>query len=243
MAFMAKKVGKKSKYKGTPTLEVLEGAHRYNNWIAQSILPFVRPPVLEIGAGIGNLSALFIHKSPITLSDLENEFVNILKDKFSQEKKVLVKKFDISRSPDSSMIKKYNTVISVNVLEHIEDDFKALANLKKTLNINGKIIILVPAKKIAFSKLDKELGHFRRYEKEELSSLLSRAGFRVEKIGFFNIVGLLTWITRNYLSSQNVQLTARQVAMFDSIVPIIKPIEKRIKIPVGISLIAVATNE
>ncbi len=240
---MAKKVGKKSKYKGTPTLEVLEGAHRYNNWIAQSILPFVKPPVLEIGAGIGNLSALFIHKTPITLSDLENEFVNILKDKFNHEKKVLVKKFDISISPDSSMIKKYNTVISVNVLEHIEDDLKALKNLKKTLKKKGKIILLVPAKKKAYSKLDKELGHFKRYEKEELSQLLTLAGFKVEKIHFFNMVGLLTWITRNYLTSQNVQLTARQIAMFDSIVPILRPIEKRIKIPIGISLIAVATNE
>ncbi len=240
---MAKKVGKKSSYKGTSTLEVLEGAYRYNTWISESILPFVEPPVLEIGAGIGNLSALFVNKTPITLTDLESEFVKVLQNKFDDKEKVNVRKFDISKSPDSTIINKYNTVISVNVLEHIEDDLKALINLKKTLKKNGKIIMLVPAKKKAFSRLDKELGHFRRYEKEELSQLLSSAGFKVEKIHFFNIVGLLTWVTRNYLTSQNVQLTARQVAMFDLIVPILKPIEKRVKVPIGISLIAVATNE
>lgn len=237
---MAKKIALKSNYSGTLTLEVLEGAHRYNSWIAEKILPHIEPPVLEVGAGIGNISSFFLDKKPLTLTDVDDMFVSHLSKKF---KGVKTLKLDITRSPNSFLIGKHGTVVAINTLEHIEKDEEALINLKKTLKKKGRIVLLVPAKKKAFNKLDKELGHFRRYEKKELINKLKSAGFEVESVKFFNVLGLVTWIVRNYLTGQNVHLTSRQIAMFDLIVPFLKRIESDFPMPIGISLIAVARYE
>ena len=239
---MAKKMISSSKYPGTLTLEVLEGAHRYNAWIAEAILPHILAPVLEVGSGIGNISSFFLEKSPLIISDNDKVFVDYLIEKFKKDDLEVVH-FDISKSPPKRLEKAFNTTIAVNVLEHLEDDLKALKNIKKTLKKNGKIVLLVPAKKVAYNKLDRELGHFRRYEKKETIMKLESLGFKIEKVTFFNILGLITWITRDFLTQKDVHLNSRQVAFFDSIVPVLKRIEKIIPVPVGISLIVVARNE
>ena len=174
---MAKKLIRGSSYSGIPTLEVLEGAYRYNGWIAGTIMPFIDPPVLEVGSGIGNISAFFIHKSPVVLTDSDKGFINHLKIKFKNEAEVA--NFDISKPPPESMMNRFNTAVSVNVLEHLENDQEALINMKKALKKRGKLIILVPAKKKAYNKLDKELGHFRRYEKDELISKFNKTRFKI----------------------------------------------------------------
>ena len=103
--------------------------------------------------------------------------------------------------------------------------------------------MLVPAKRKAFTKLDKELGHFRRYEKKELVRKLEEAGYKVSHIKFFNAVGLFTWVMRNYLSGQKIQLSSKQIALFDLLVPILKRIERLAPMPIGISLVVIAKNE
>lgn len=241
MVAMAKKIGLKTNYPGTLTLEVLEGAHRYNKWIAEVILPYVISPVLEVGAGIGNISGLFIHKTPVTLTDKDKAFTKYLRQKFSRE--VSVSLLDIENPLPGNLKNRFNTVISVNVLEHLKNDEEALRNMRQTLRRGGKLIILVPAKSKAYNKLDKELGHYRRYEKDEVILKLSEAGYSVNSVQFFNALGLLTWIVRNYLTGQNIHLTPRQIATFDLIVPLLKLLEKRVNIPIGISIVAIATNE
>lgn len=241
MASMAKRISTKSNYKGALTLEVLEGAHRYNKWIADIITPFIDSPVLEIGSGIGNISSLFVNKFKITLSDNDKSFTKYLKTKFDGVADV--SEFDIEKNVPQALEKKFSSVVGINVLEHIEDDRKALLNIKKTLKKGGRLILLVPAKRIAYSRLDKQLGHFRRYEKDEIKQKLENAGYEVNSISYFNSIGLLSWMVGKYLPRQNVELTKRQMALFDLVVPLIKNVEKIIPVPVGISLIAVATDE
>lgn len=234
---MAGKI-KNTKYSGTITLEVLEGAYNYNQWIADEIRAHVNYPLLEIGSGIGNISSLLLNNKQTTLSDNEEVFLKQLNDKF-KNKNITVVNFDITKKPHKSL-KNYKSIVGVNVLEHIDDDVASLKNLKKIIANDGNLILLVPAKKIAYNKLDKSLGHFRRYEKKELIKKLEDAGFEVQKIKFFNTLGLATWIVRDYFTGQQINLTPRQIATFDKIVPILKRIERHIKIPIGISLIVVA---
>ncbi len=101
----------------------------------------------------------------------------------------------------------------------------------------------MPAKKFAFTKLDKELGHFRRYEKKELVSRLNKNGFIIEKIYFFNIVGLLSWTVRDKVKRKNIHLKTYHMKIFDSIVPILRFVESIMTIPMGISLIVVARKK
>ncbi len=228
------------KYQGITTLEVLEDAKNYNKWIAHQITKHISSPTLEIGAGIGNLSKLFLHARPLYLTDIDNGLVKQLKKRFVKEKDVFVETLDITQKPIKKYQKFFSSIYAINVLEHIEDDVKALKNMKSLLRKNGKVLLLVPAKQRAYTRLDKELGHYRRYEKKELVEKVEKAGFVIEKIYFFNIVGLLSWTIRDKVSRNSKALKPYQIRVFDSIVPTLKFFESIIKVPVGISLIVVA---
>lgn len=228
------------KYRGISTLEVLEEARNYNTWIAEQIASHIKTPTLEIGAGTGNLSKLFLKHKPLYLTDIDKEMVKSLGKRFAKEKNLYTEILDISKIPP----KKYNSfflcVYAINVLEHIEDDKEALRNMRRILKKNGKLLLLVPAKKRAYTRLDSELGHYRRYEKTELMAKLESSGFKIEKIYFFNIVGLLSWTVRDKVSRNKTVLRPYHIKIFDSIVPLLKKMESIINVPVGISLIVIA---
>ncbi len=234
---MAKKIVINSDYKGVVTLEVLKGANRYNEWIYENLKPHVKFPAIEVGAGIGNISSYFAKDGNLVLTDIDEGLVSHLEKKFKDNQ---IYRLDISKDPPKKLLNKFNSVICVNVLEHIEEDEKALRNIKKILKNDGKLVLLVPANKWAFNTLDKELGHFRRYGKEELTKKIEKTGLHLENISLFNALGLVTWVVRNYLKGQEIQLTQKQVAAFDLVVPVVKKIEKKFPMPIGISLIAVA---
>ncbi len=230
-----------SKYIGLSTLEVLKNAKNYNKWIADKILAHIETPAIEIGAGIGNLTSYFLDKKPLYATDVDIELVSRLKKRF-KHKNILIDCLDITKKIPVKYRSFFATVFSINVLEHIEDDNKALENMNLLLKKGGRIVLLVPAKKYAFTKLDKELGHYRRYEKSEIINKLNKAGFVVENATFLNIVGLLSWFMRSKLEGGNVKLKSYQVRIFDFAVPFLRVAESFIKIPVGISLVVVATK-
>lgn len=236
---MAKKI---VKYSGTKTLEILEGADKYNSWIAEQFIMNIDGEVLEFGAGIGNISQ-FVHKRvKLTISDIDKDLLSRLKNNYSKNKNTKVIYFDITKNPPKKYLNKFDAIYSSNVLEHIREDEKVLKNLKKILRKNGKIAILVPAKQFAFTKLDKRLGHHRRYEKEKLRQLLKDTGYEVDKIYYFNIVGLPAWKIRDYVTRNN-ELNSGQVKLFDSIVPFLKIVESLLHPPIGISLVAIARKK
>ena len=162
-----------------------------------------------------------------------------LKNMFSHINDVSVNFLDITQPPPEHLIGSFQTVIGINVLEHVEDDKKALFHLGNVLKPSGRLLLLVPAKKWAYTDLDRQLGHFRRYEKKELGEKLVKASFHIEKLYFFNIVGLMSWIIRDKIQRSG-GLRPYQISSFDSIVPILKRVESKVRMPVGISLIAIA---
>ncbi len=228
----------KKAYMGVKTLEVLEGADNYNAWIASRILPHIQSPALEIGAGTGNISDFLSSVEDLTLTDIDEELVKHLRGRFKGKGNITTEIFDITRK-FYKITNKFKTIYSVNVLEHIKDDNLALKNMHRLLEHDGRVIILVPAKKRAYKTLDKHLGHYRRYEKTELSALMQQAGFELEYINYFNVVGLLSWIVRDYIGGSQAHLKKEHVKLFDAIVPILRIVEPKSNLPFGISLIAV----
>lgn len=224
------------KYNGLSTLEVLEWAHNYNRWIAECFLPYIESPAIEIGAGIGNITSYFLSKRPLFITDRDFALVGHLGEKFSGKKEIKTIRFDIEKNPPRKFLSYFSSVIGINVLEHIEDDIKALENSRTILKKDGRLMLFVPAKKFAYTRLDKELGHFRRYEKAEIIDKLSKSGYGIEKIYYFNIVGLLSWFVRDKIS-KSYHLKPYQISIFNSIVPILKRLENIYNPPIGISLV------
>ena len=226
-------------YQGLSTLEILTEAKNYNRWIAENFYSYIKAPLLEFGSGIGNISELLSSYTPLCLTDTDERMLAHLENKFSHINDVSVNFLDITKSPPEHLVGSFQTVIGINVLEHVEDDEKALFHLGNVLKPSGRLLLLVPAKKWAYTDLDRQLGHFRRYEKKELAEKLAKASFQIEKLYFFNIIGLMSWIIRDKLQRSG-GLRPYQISSFDIIVPVLKRIESKISMPVGISLIAIA---
>jgi 2-polyprenyl-3-methyl-5-hydroxy-6-metoxy-1,4-benzoquinol methylase len=229
-------------YQGLTTLEALTEAKNYNGWIASNFYPYIKAPLLEFGAGIGNISELLSSYTPLCLTDTDERLLAHLKEKFSHSNDISVDYLDITQPPPDHLVESFQSVIGINVLEHIEDDEKALSHLGSLLKPSGRLLLLVPSKKWAYTDLDRQLGHFRRYEKKELAVKLAKASFHIEKLYFFNLIGLMGWIIRDKIqrSERSEGLSSSQISLFESMVPILKPIESKVRMPLGISLIAIA---
>lgn len=231
------------RYKGKSTLEVLEGAENYNRWIAEMVEKKLKLPILEVGSGTGNITNYFVHSGTLYATDVDKNLVGELKKKFVAKKNIHALVLDIEKQTPKKFIQYFSSIFAVNVLEHIQNDERALRNMNRLLHKDGSLVLLVPAKKRAYTRLDKEIGHFRRYEKEELRKKIETAGFVIEDIFYFNIVGLVSWIVRDKIEGNNIQMKPYQIALFDRIVPIVKRIESLARPPIGISLIVYARKK
>jgi len=222
---------------GEYTLEVMKLAGWYNNWLFSFVSPHLGKRTLEIGSGIGNFTELLVEKSEVYATDIDKGYLEGLGNK---NKKVKVGYGDIEKG--KFFFKgdvKFNSIVCMNVLEHIKSDRKALRNMKNLLVKDGKLVLLVPAHQIAYGLLDKNLGHYRRYSKTDLEEKITKAGFVVEKFHFLNMVGLIGWFVNTRILSTKV-LPANQLSFFDLLVRPFLLLEKYIKPPFGLSLFVIA---
>lgn len=221
----------------TTTLHILEEAVAYHRWIFEKIRPWLGKSILEAGCGIGNLTGLLLSQGSVIVADMNEGYLRIVENKFlghSNLKEVLL--WDIRQEPPKNLAVSIDTIVCSNVLEHIEDDDAVLKNFYQLLPAGGRIIVLVPALKILYNVLDQELGHFRRYGKEELIRKLTLNGFKIRYLKFFNFFGILGWFVNGALLRRRF-LSARQVRIFNKMVPFFILVEKVIPTLVGQSLI------
>ena len=128
-------------------------------------------------------------------------------------------------------------MICLNVVEHVENDRVALANMKNVLAAGGTAIVLVPQGQWNFGTLDQVLGHQRRYSKESLRKLAEDCGFVVKEIIEFNRVGTPAWFVNGKLLRRRV-FGLFQIWMLDLFTPVFRVIDPFLPFP-GLSLIAV----
>jgi SAM-dependent methyltransferase len=133
-----------------------------------------------------------------------------------------------------------DTVVCLNVLEHIEDDIQGLRNIHSALRKDGHAIVLVPHGQEIFGTLDTALGHYRRYSHEELKEKMERVGFRVEKILNFNRVSRPGWYVSGRLLNRTT-LGAMQMKIFDQLVWLWRHIDPHLPWP-PTSIIAIAAK-
>ena len=222
---------------GTETLEVISQADRFNFWMYSKIKPNINGSILEIGSGIGNISKHLISDfSNVTLSDYKEEYVNILKNKFDCE----THKLDISTNDiHDELINKFDTIVILNVLEHIENEARVLNNCKKLLKQNGTLIVLVPAYQKLYNSFDVELEHIKRYNKSSLSKAIQAQQLSINKIFYFNAVGILGWYISGSILRKKL-IPTNQMALYNRLIPFIKLIDILFFQLIGLSVIAIS---
>jgi SAM-dependent methyltransferase len=230
---------------GVDTLEAFEDARRYNGWICERADDAIRGRVLEVGSGIGNIIGEVLsreHVTSVVATDLRATSLATLKDRFGHDGRLSCEVWNAEDPPPAALLnEKFDTVICSNVLEHICDHERALKHMKQILKPGGRLVLLVPANPAIYSGMDEDLGHFRRYTREELSRVLDVAGYEIHRLFPHNLVGAIGWWWAGKVRGRRT-LRANDTKTFDKLVPLLKHIDPYIAKPFGgVSLIAIAS--
>lgn len=219
----------------------------YNKWIFDTISPYIGNKVLDVGVGCGNFLKYLLNKDLVVAIDILDIFVDTLCKTYSGSNNIHVFKCDIQGDDFMQIANNYSvdTVICNNALEHVEDDLKALNNIHKILCDAGRLVLILPAFKFLYSKWDKSVGHFRRYEFQEIKEKLAAANFSIKLNFYMNILGFFAWFINGRIlgyTPNTGHFIEGQAVFFDRyMVNSLRKIEKLLHPPFGQSLIIVAS--
>lgn len=227
---------------GKETLESIAVAEQFNEWLYQTISQRLEGRILEIGSGIGNISQFFLRdKRKIFLSDLRASYCNYLYEQFNSNVYAEgIFQIDLVH-PDfdrryAHLLSSFDGLFALNVIEHIYDDRKAIANARQLLRPGGRMVILVPAFQMLYNEFDKALEHYRRYDKQSLSTLLMQNDLRVDHAQYFNFAGLFGWFVSGTLLKKKI-IPTNQMRLYNLLVPIFKVMDQLVRHKIGLSVL------
>jgi glycosyltransferase involved in cell wall biosynthesis len=207
-------------------LDAFANAPNFNRWMADTIQPYVGKRVLEIGAGMGNLTRLLVAgRKRYVATDIDLEHLERLRSRLSQRPNLETAELNSADPHGHEAFRgQMDTVVCLNVLEHIEDDLGALRNIRSMLEDGGRAVILVPAGQNIYNCLDEELGHFRRYSEEQLRQRMTDAGFEVETVLRFNRASRPGWWFNGKVLKRRT-ISRIQLKNFDRLVWLLRRID------------------
>lgn len=215
---------------GAEILERLNRAPRFTQWMADVILPYVGQRVLELGAGIANMSVHLMPRSLYWATDVNPQYLERLGSLRSMRPYMRVGHVDAADSNTYPRGQKFDTVVCLNVMEHIPDDVGVLRNIREVLEDGGRAIVLVPYGPKLYGTLDEVLGHCRRYTEEQLSGVGQRAGFRVETLIRFNRPGVIAWWLNGKILQRRT-FGLGQIRILNLVTPIFRVMDAWIPLP------------
>lgn len=224
------------------TLRRMAALDRYNAFLFEQIRPAIGQRVLEVGAGTGNLTQFLRASDAVLATDVDPQYVELLRRRFEHHSNVDVAVFDLGAPlPERLAREKFDTVICLNVLEHVEDDRAALARLRELLEPGGRLVLLVPAHQALYGTIDRAIGHYRRYERDALVRLLEEVGFQVEEQKHVNATSMPGWLLNGRILKRR-SVPGMQARIANRLVPLYR-LERRLNLPFGLSVIAIARRE
>ena len=230
-------------------LEAMAAAVNYHRWILDIFKPYLGDHVIEVGAGLGSFSELLLSRhdcQTLRLVEPSASMYAQLRIRARELKgSAAVEAFHGTFPSVAPLIAAPapDSVLYINVLEHVEDDEAELNSVRQFLADQGRILIFVPALPRLFGSMDELVGHFRRYTKSDLKEKLRRAGFKIARLGYFDLPGIFPWwIKYRLLKSETMEPSA--VRFYDRfVVPPLRRLETVVRPPIGKNLIAVGEKQ
>jgi glycosyltransferase involved in cell wall biosynthesis len=229
---------------GAETLRRMATLPEYNKWLHDSFDAYLGQRVLEVGAGVGNQTQYFVERERVVASDVDPHYVVELQGKFGHRPGVRVASFRFPLTEDERrdlQAERIDSIVCLNVLEHIEDDRSTLKDFAAVLQPGGHLCLLVPSMPALYGSLDTHLHHYRRYEKETLRNLLQECGFEPETLRYMNRIAVPGWWFSSRILKRRV-LPKSQLRVFKMIMPLLKHEEKNPP-SFGLSLLALARRK
>lgn len=232
-----------SRHALTHSLDLLADTYNYNHWIYSLLRPFLGPCICEIGAGIGNLSRFFLNATQLICIEPEAEYWAALDELSSVHLNMHVFKGPLEMyAPLPTAPNPTDTVVCINVLEHIQDDAKALQIMSSLVGSEGAILLYVPACSWAFGALDRALGHHRRYSRRGLWDLANKCQLHVSHCRHVNFIGAFGWWWVSRIRAQT-RIDPEKARVVDRFVPFISAAERLLPPFIGQSLFAVLRKQ
>jgi SAM-dependent methyltransferase len=220
-------------------LERLAEAENYNGWLFDRSRHHLGRRVLDVGAGLGTFCETALPGRELVVAlEPDPAFAAALRGRFAREGRVQVVTGKAEELTPDALPGPFDSIICFNVLEHISDDVAAVRGFREHLAPGGKLLLLVPAHPLLYGRVDRALGHERRYRKGPLRLLLEKSGFAVEFVRHVNPVGALGWLVSTRILAR-ADISRGPLRLYDRLVPLLRRLD-RIEFPFGLSLWAVA---
>ena len=227
---------------GTETLQRISVLDHYNDWIIERIRPWVGDTVLEVGSGIGNISRYFLDRKKLILTDCQEEYIEQLREKFGDHPNVSFDIYDLEESGSHLRNRGVDTIIVLNVLEHIKNDRFALREMASILSHGGHLILQLPAHRILYGSLDRNLDHFRRYTIRDIRSKFTESGLKAVRFIRMNMFGAVGWLMYSRILRRKI-LPEGPLGLFNMLTPFFMAVERTVPVPFGLSIIAVGRKD
>jgi glycosyltransferase involved in cell wall biosynthesis len=207
-------------------LDAFASAPNFNRWMADTIRPYIGKRVLEIGAGMGNLTRLLLPgRKRYVATDIDREHLERLKNRLANRPHLETAELNAVEPEGQEAFRgQMDTVVCLNVLEHIQDAAGALRNIRSLLEDGGRAVILVPCGQSIYNSLDEELGHFLRYSEDQLRQRMTEAGFEVETVLRFNRASRPGWWLNGTILKRRT-ISRLQLKNFDRLVWILRRVD------------------
>ena len=219
------------------SLDSLDDALNYRNWIVDLCAPHLVGPILEVGAGHGTFSESYASFGDVTAVEPGAHGAALLAERYADDERVTTVSGVVADVPTEPP---FGSAVMINVLEHIEDDQGVLRDIYDRLVPGGCLCIWVPSYEFLYSEFDRKLGHVRRYRKRQLEADVRLAGYEVVEGRHVNLPGWFSWLILCRLLRQE-PTSPTTVKVFDRrIVPVVRWFESRVRVPFGQSVFLVA---
>jgi len=219
----------------------------YYRWILNNFSPYVGSRVWDAGAGVGHVARKLAGNADaefLLLTEYGAKNLKQLHRLFDNDKHVEVRFCDLLDKESSDFADmRLNTIITLDVLEHLEDDETALCTFHRNLLPGGRLLVKVPAHPFLFGTMDKASLHFRRYTRNILLSKMERAGFTVERLRYMNMAAVIPYFIKGRILKRqgnfSRSVNCSRLGFYNQLMPWLERIEQIIPPLFGLSLIAV----
>lgn len=225
-------------------LDNIVSLNQYTKWFFSHIERYIGDYVWEVGSGIGTYSKFLLNKNQIILSDIVDEYLERLRDNFRKYNNVKVLKIDLLNDSHYQLIRQYriDTILCINVLEHVRNDLKAIKFMYRVLQKDGIFIFVGPNHKFLYNSLDKYTNHYRRYSVRQIKNFFNKLGFAIDKIFSFNALGVLSWFWYGSVLKRKV-IPLESLRYSNRVIPLVKIIDLVNPFKFGLNIVVIARKK
>lgn len=227
---------------GDNALQRLRRTPRYDQWVWGCLTPFVGDHVLEVGSGVGSVTAFLRNRERVVATDKNEQYLAVLRNRFAGYDNIEVRGVDWERGGlDGIGARRFDTVLCLNALEYIKDDVATLATFAELLEPGGRLVLQVPGMRGLYGEIDRAIGYHRRYDQTDLTAKLAAQNLEVSEAFYFNTPGVLGWYVNSVLLRRRT-VAGPRVRFANLLVPWLR-LEQRLRPRWGLALVAVARKK